>query len=143
MDPTVTIDRLTDVINHATAPSFLLGAVAGFIAIMFSQMDSVVNCLRQLNAIEETDKGRSRLRLDLPRVEHRVRLLHRAIFMGLLSGIAATLLVIFAFLFAFMNVTHVYSAGVMFLASLGLLAVSLSLFAREVMIALSEYERFS
>lgn len=142
MEQAVTIDRLTDVINHATAPSFLLGAVAAFIAIMFSRMDTVISRMRQLNAIAEDDNNRVRLRRDLPRVERRVRLLHRAILLGLLSGIAATLLVIFAFVFAFMNVTHVYSAAVMFLVSLGLLCGSLALFAREIMIALSEYERF-
>jgi hypothetical protein len=139
---TSNIDKLTEVINHATAPSFLLGAVAGFIAIMFGRMDTVIGRLRQLNAIEESNEVRARLRQDLPRVERRVRLLHRAIFMGLLSAIAATVLVISAFLFAFMNVTHVYSAAIMFLLSLALLAGSLGLFAREIMIALSEYERY-
>jgi hypothetical protein len=142
VDPTITIDRITDVINHATAPSFLLGAVAGFISIMFSRMETLIARMRQLNAIEENDTARVPLKQDLPRVERRLRLLHRAIFVGLLSAIAATMLVFSAFIFAFMDVTHVYSAALMFLLSLGLLAVSLSLFGREIMIALSEYERF-
>jgi hypothetical protein len=142
LDSSITIDRLSEVITHSTAPSFLLGAVAAFLALMLSRINTVILRLRQINAIEEADKAHSRLKADLPRLERRVRLLHRAIFTGLLSAIAGTVLVISSFLFAFMNVTHVLAASAMFLVSLGLLAISLALFAREIMIALSEYERF-
>jgi predicted phage tail protein len=142
LNSTITIDRLSEVIAHSTAPSFLLGAVAAFVALMLSRINTVITRVRQLNAIEEADKAHARLKADLPRLERRVRLLHRAIFSGLLSAIAGTVLVILSFLFAFMNVTHVFAASGMFLISLALLGLSLSLFAREIMIALSEYERF-
>jgi hypothetical protein len=142
LQSTITIDRLTEVIAHSTAPSFLLGAVAAFVALMLARMDGVIVRLRQLNAIDDSDKSHSRLKLDMPRLERRVRLLHRAIFVGLMSAISATMLVISSFIFAFMNVTHVFAASLLFLLSLVLLGVSLSLFAREIMIALSEYERF-
>jgi hypothetical protein len=142
LNSVITIDRLSEVITHSTAPSFLLGAVAAFLALMLSRMNTVITRLRQINAIEDSDKAHSRLKADLPRLERRVRLLHRAIFSGLLAAISGTVLVIASFLFAFINVTHVFAASAMFLLSLMLLGLSLSLFAREIMIALSEYERF-
>ncbi len=142
LQSSITIDRLSDVITHSTAPSFLLGAVAAFVALMLSRMDAVIGRLRQLNAIDDADKSHSRLKLDMPRLERRVRLLHRAIFVGLMSAIAGTVLVISSFLFAFMNVTHVFAASLLFLLSLVLLGISLALFSREIMIALSEYERY-
>jgi hypothetical protein len=34
-------DRLSQVINHTTAPAFLLGAVAGFLAIMLARVENL------------------------------------------------------------------------------------------------------
>ena len=33
------IDHLTQVISHATAPAFLLGAVAGFLSILVTRLE--------------------------------------------------------------------------------------------------------
>ena len=80
--------QLSQVIAQATAPSFLLGAVSGFVAVL----------------------------------------------------IATTLLVIVAFVSALLQFRHEPGAAVMFILALALMALSLLALAREVRIALTEYD---
>jgi len=43
------------VISQATAPAFILGAVAGFVSILLGRMTAVVERIRHLNDITDTD----------------------------------------------------------------------------------------
>ena len=45
--------NMTQVISQVVGPSFLLGAVAGFISILSGRMTSVLDRIRWLNAIGE------------------------------------------------------------------------------------------
>lgn len=38
------LDHLSQVISHALAPAFLLGAVAGFVAILVGRMNAIIGC---------------------------------------------------------------------------------------------------
>ena len=62
-------DQLSTVISHAIAPSFLLGAVAGFMSILNSRMSSILDRVRSLNAIAPGDADRGHLKADIPRLE--------------------------------------------------------------------------
>ncbi len=42
-------DQLSQLISQATAPAFLLGAVAGFISILTTRMASVLDRIRSLD----------------------------------------------------------------------------------------------
>jgi Protein of unknown function (DUF2721) len=47
--PTVpTADQLSQIMSHAIAPAFLLGAVAAYISILLSRMTTVVDRIRSL-----------------------------------------------------------------------------------------------
>lgn len=134
------IDHLSQIISHVVAPAFLLGAVASFISILVVRMDRVMDRIRSINDIPDGDHPRSALKTDLPRLRQRATLLHRAIYLAIGSGVAAAVLIILAFGFALMSVTHVWSSAILFIASLGLLCASLVAFGMEVKIGLNEYD---
>jgi hypothetical protein len=127
---------------HATAPAFLLGAVAGFISILITRATGVLDRLRSLNEITEDDTARVELKSDIPRLKRRERLLSDAIRLALGSGICTTLLLALAFMSAFLGFRHEYGAGLLFIVAVGLLGVSLFRFAQEVKVALHDLEHY-
>ena len=143
MDPTtVTVDpaHLSEVISHATAPAFLLGAVAGFVAVLMGRMNGVIDQIRSVNAIPDDEPDRSHLRSDLPRLKRRAKLMNEAIFLAVGSGICTTLLVISGFVSAFLGLRHEPGAAVLFVLALVLMCASLVTLALEIRIALTEYD---
>jgi Protein of unknown function (DUF2721) len=132
--------QISQVISHSIAPSFLLGAVAGFVSVLFTRLTNILDRIRDINTLPETGHSMSRLRADLPRLQRRAQLVNRAIYFAAISGIVATFLVIFSFASAYLGQEHVFGAGVLFTVSLLLLAAALINFAREVRIALSDYD---
>ena len=67
MDPA----QLSHVMSEATAPAFVLGAVAGFVAVLFGQMTTVIERIRSLNEIAAEDTARAHLKSDIPRLRQR------------------------------------------------------------------------
>src|SRR3954469_16953339 len=74
--------QLSEVISQATAPSFLLGAVSGFVAVLIGRMNDVIGRARTINAIADDDVARVHLKGDVPRLVRRARLLNRAIYLA-------------------------------------------------------------
>jgi hypothetical protein len=137
---TPSVTQLAHVISQATAPAFLLGALAAFIAVLINRLNRIVDRTVVLNGIPDEDTVRQRLKADLPRLMRRAAMMNRAIFWAVIASIAVTLLVIVAFITAFFQLQHERGVAVFFLISLGAFTVSLVDFAREVRIALSEYD---
>lgn len=135
-------EQLSQVISHATAPSFLLGAVAGFVSVLIGRMNQVLERIRSINDIADTDLDRRQLKADLPRLAQRAALLNRAIFLAVSSAIAATLLVIIAFASAMLGLRHEPGAALIFVIALALLGSALFTLAREVRIALNQYDHY-
>ena len=96
-----------------------------------------------LNGIPDDDAARSRLKADLPRLMRRAAMMNRTIFWAVVASIAVTLLVIVAFLTAFFQLQHERGVAIFFLISLGAFTISLVDFAREVRIALSEFDHYA
>jgi hypothetical protein len=140
---TPSVSQLSQVISQAAAPAFLLGAVAAFIAVLISRLNRIVDRTTVLNAIPDHDPVRSRLKADLPRLMRRAAMMNRAIFWAVISSIAVTLLVIVAFASAFFEIQHERGVAVLFMISLGAFTISLIDFAREVRIALSEFDHYA
>jgi Protein of unknown function (DUF2721) len=136
------LNQLSQVISHATAPAFLLGAVAGFVSILIARMNGVIDRIRSLNSIADDDTPRARLKSDIPRLEHRARLMNNAIYLAVGSGICTTVLVILAFISAFVGIRHEQVVGLLFVVALGLLGAALFTLAREVRIALNEFDHY-
>jgi uncharacterized membrane protein (DUF485 family) len=133
-------EHLSQVMSHVIAPSFLLGAVASFISLLFARMVNVLDRIRSLNAIPDDGHKLSNLKHDLPRLKRRAELVNRAIFLSVCSGVVAAILIILAFASAYLGAEHIWGAALLFMFSLGLLCAALVLFAIEVRIALTEYD---
>jgi len=133
---------LSRVMSQATAPAFLLGAVAAFINILLARTTSVVERIRSLNDISDNDSCRVHLKSDIPRLQRRIGLLTSATRLALACGLCTSLLVIVGFLFAFVGLQYIYGAAVLFLSALALLGASLFQLTQEVKIGLSEADHY-
>jgi uncharacterized membrane protein YqjE len=96
-----------------------------------------------INGIPDDDAVRHRLKADLPRLVRRAAMVNRAIFWAVMASISLTVLVIVAFLTAFFQVQHERGVAIFFLISLGAFTIALVDFAREVRMALSEFDHFA
>jgi hypothetical protein len=137
------IDHLSQIISQVVAPSFVLGAVTGLISMLYSRVNVVVDRIRAITAITDEDVARHPLRNDLPRLLRRIRLLRRAVGLAILSGIATTLLIIFAFAAALIQYQHIWGSAIMFMISLAFFCASLVMLAIEGMIAHAEFDLYS
>jgi hypothetical protein len=140
---TPTVSQLSHVIVQAAAPAFLLGALAAFIAVLISRLNRVVDRTIILNGISDDDTARRRLKADLPRLMRRAVMLNRAIFWAVIGSISVTLLVVIAFASALLQIQHERGVAILFMVALGAFTVSLVDFAREVRIALSEFDHYA
>ena len=61
--------QLSHVISEATAPAFVLGAVAGFVSILVGRLTSVIE-----RDIADDEDSRAHLKSDLPRLRRRAGL---------------------------------------------------------------------
>ena len=137
---TPSVSQLSHVISQAAAPAFLLGALAAFIALLINRLNRIVDRTVVLNGIPDDDTMRSRLKADLPRLMRRAAMINRAIFWAVVASIAVAILIIVAFLTAFFQLQHERGVAIFFMISLSAFTISLIEFAREVRIALSEYD---
>jgi Protein of unknown function (DUF2721) len=136
------VSQLSQVIAQATAPAFLLGALAAFTAVLITRLNRIVDRTIALNAIADDDPVKSRLKADIPRLLRRAAMINRAIFWVVVASIAITFMVIVAFISAFLHIQHERGVAVLFLVSLGAFTIALVDFAREVRIALSEFDHY-
>jgi hypothetical protein len=70
-------------------------------------------------------------------------MINRTIFWAVIGSITITLMVIVAFVSAFFQIQHERGVAVLFMVALGAFVVSLVDFAREVRIALSEFDHYA
>jgi hypothetical protein len=136
------IEHLTQIISQVVGPSFLLGAVASFISMLFGRMGGVIDRIRALNAIAEEDPARAVLKADVPRLQRRLVLLHTSILLAICAGVVTTLLIIIAFSAALLSFQHVMGSAVLFIVALVFFLGSLVVLAREVTISLSEFDHY-
>jgi hypothetical protein len=136
------VDQLAQIMSHATAPAFILGAVAGFISILIARMEIIVGRIRSLNEIADDDAARAQLKSDIPRLKRRAKLLNNAIRLALGSGICTSLLLVVAFVSAFFRLRHEYGVGLLFVIAVVLLGASLFRFTQGLRIGLSEADHY-
>ena len=86
----------------------------------------------------DNDAKKGTLKEQLPELRFRARLVIRSIYWAVGSGIAACLLMIIAFLTAYLGSRHEPAAVILFTISLLLFTASLISFAREVRVALNQ-----
>lgn len=134
--------QLSQVMVQATAPAFILGAVAGFVSILLGRTTSVIDRIRSLNEIADGDTARAHLKSDIPRLRRRLTLLSSATRLALASGMCTSLLLVVGFGSAFFRLQHEYGAAILFALAVALLGGSLFRFGQEVRIGLSEIDHY-
>jgi hypothetical protein len=116
------IDHLSAGISHATAPAFMLGAVAGFLTILISRLERAVDRNRALQASDGPVDLSGLLAASFSR---RMILLSRAIYFAVLSALMTAALLIGAFLAAIVGIGHGQIVAMTFAVALVLLMASL------------------
>src|SRR5271163_3519664 len=97
------VGELSQAMSHATAPAFVLGAVAAFIAVLLNRMTTVIDRIRSLNEIADGDPARAHLKSDIPRLRLRAKILNSATHLALVSGMCTALLLVVSFASAFLR----------------------------------------
>jgi hypothetical protein len=117
---TPSIEQLSHIIGSVAAPPFLLGAVAAFISVLISRMNRVIDRSQFLHGITDGDEARSYLKADIPRLEHRAKLLNRSAFYATVCAIITASLIIVAFVSAMLRLPHEYGVAILFVARAGI-----------------------
>jgi hypothetical protein len=134
--------QLSQVMAQSTAPAFILGAVAGFTSILLGRMTNVLDRIRSLHDIADDDTARAHLKADIPRLRQRAKLLNKATYLALSSGICTALLLVVGFVCAYLGIRHEYGAGLLFAVAISLLGTALFRFGQEVRLGLSEADHY-
>jgi hypothetical protein len=142
LQDTPSVAQLSQVIAQVTAPSFLLGAVAGFVSVPIARMNRIIDRSQVLNAIDKDDSSRKHLKEDIPRLKRRARLLNNAIMFSTISAIMTALLVIIAFVSAFYSLPHEYGVALLFIVALAFFAMALVNLALDTRIGLHEFDLY-
>jgi hypothetical protein len=97
---TPSIEQLSRIIGSVAAPAFLLGAVAAFISVLMSRMNRVIDRSQFVHSILDSDRAKSYLKSDMPRLKRRAALLNRSILYATMCAIVTAPLIIVAFMSA-------------------------------------------
>ena len=135
---TPTATQLSQVISQVTAPAFLLGAVAAFISLLIARLNRVIDRFRTTAIADGNGGAQEYAKKDLPLLKRRATLLNRSIFCSTVCAITTTVLVIIAFVTAYLGFQHEYGIAVLFVVALMFFAAALVDLARETRIALHE-----
>jgi len=135
-----TLSQLSQVMLHATAPAFLLGATGSFVGLLVARLNVIIERSRSIHGIRDPDDDRLPLKTDIPRLKVRARLLQRSISLAIASAISTTMLIVWSFMAAFFNRDHEVGAALLFVSALTLFVAALIGLAREVSIGLVELD---
>ena len=135
-------ERLSRIFSSATAPTFFLGAVAGFVSLTASRLSAITERARTLNAIADEDHARAHLKADLHRLRRRASLLNSGILAALRGGLCATLLLALIFVTEFMGLRYAYGAAVLFIVATGFLGFALFRFSQEARIGYDKTDEY-
>jgi Protein of unknown function (DUF2721) len=139
---TPSVSQLSHVISQAAAPAFLLGALAAFIAVLISRLNRIIDRSIYLNQIPDDDQIRCRLKADSPRLVRRAAMINRAILWSIMGSISISVVIVVGFVSAFLQIQHERGVAILFIIAVVAFIISLVDFAREVRIALSEYDHY-
>jgi hypothetical protein len=124
------IDQLSTAISHATAPAFMLGAVAAYLSILITRLERIADKNRALRSADAASLDPSGA--IAASFSRRMVLLSRAIYFAVLSALVTAAMLIGAFVSALIGIGHGQVVALMFALSLGLLMASLVELTREI-----------
>lgn len=133
------IPEITNVIQLAVAPVFMLTAVGTLIAALNVRLGRAVDRRRVLEQKLQSLSGEQDedARAELQQIARRIRYVYRSIVFSVVSGIFVCLLIAGAFVGAFVSVDLTRTVAALFVLAVASLTVSLLLFLREIFLAVS------
>jgi len=133
------IPQITNVIQLAVAPVFMLTAVGTILAALNIRLGRAVDRRRVLEERLQSLSGEQDedARAEIAQIGRRIRYVYRSIVFSVLSGIFVCLLIATAFIGAFVSVELTRSVAALFVLAVASLTVSLLLFLREIFLAVS------
>jgi hypothetical protein len=138
MDPH--IPEITNVIQLAVAPVFMLTAIGTILAALNIRLGRAVDRRRVLeDRIRESAAAAADgdARSELAQIARRIRYVYRSIVFSVVSGIFICLLIAGAFIGAFVAMDLTRLVAALFVLAVASLTVSLLLFLREIFLAVS------
>ena len=137
---TLTSNQFELVISQAAAPAFMLGAMASFLTVLFSQLNLILEKLRALSSLRDNSVTTAQFGTTTPELKIRARRVGWAIYWALGSGVATCFVIITAFAGAWFGIRHEVGAAILFTISLGLFTVALITFGYEIKVGMSDAE---
>jgi Protein of unknown function (DUF2721) len=135
---TPSVSHLSQVISESIAPAFILGAVASFISVLVTRLNRIIDRCRILDSGEPNQGPPDGSGVELFRLNARADLINRAIYCAVGSAFTTLLLMIAAFVAAFLDFPHERGVGVLFVIALILFGASLVYFGREIQIVIND-----
>ena len=139
MFPQTDINQITHVITLAIAPVFLLTAVGTIIGVLANRLARIVDRIRVLEVLlheiglEELKPARE----ELDSLRRRLRLIYFAVASAVFCALFVGLLIIVAFIDAFLSVNLAKFVGVLFVMAMVAFIGCLILFLREIFLAVA------
>jgi len=133
------IPEITNVIQLAVAPVFMLTAVGTLIAALNVRLGRAVDRRHVLEHGLQTLSGSQDddARAELAQIARRIRYAYLSIVFSVLSGLFVCLLIAGAFIGAFVSMDLTRMVAVLFVLAVASLTASLLLFLREIFLAVS------
>jgi len=131
------LTNISHVIQLAVAPVFLLTAIATLISALNTRLGRIVDRRRVVQErlpTQESDAAEA-AQWEIGMLVRRSRLVYHAIFCAVLSALLVCLVVAGAFLGALLGVDIARSVAALFIAAMLAMIAALSLFLREVFLA--------
>ena len=139
MFPQTDINQITHVITLAIAPVFLLTAVGTLMGVLVNRLARIVDRIRVLEELLH-ELGLDELlpaREELDNLRQRLRLIYFAVASAVFCALFVGLLIIVAFIDAFMSVNLATIVGVLFIMAMLAFIGSLVVFLREIFLAVA------
>ena len=139
MFPQTDINQITHVITLAIAPVFLLTAVGTLMGVLVNRLARIVDRIRVLEELLH-ELGLDELlpaRDELDNLRQRLRLIYFAVASAVFCALFVGLLIIVAFIDAFMSVNLATIVGVLFIMAMLAFIGSLVVFLREIFLAVA------
>ena len=133
------VPEIAGVIQLAVAPVFMLTAVGAILAALGSRLGRAVDRRRVLEErlTRMPAAERSSAEQELATIARRIRFVYLSILFAVVSALFICLLIVGAFLGAFVRADLSYTIGAMFIFAMLALIACLLLFLREIFVAVS------
>lgn len=136
------VERLTRIFQQATAPTFLLGAVAGFVSLMYARLSHIVEQIRMIDLGELGDSDERRVIAHRAILRRRAHLLAKGILASLYGAICSTLVLAILFVTEILGLKYALFAPALFAIATIALGVGLVRFIQEARIGVAEAKEF-